>query len=70
MFQAPHDKWGHPLNSKLIQIYTAQNRVGFPTNFFALLNYFRYKVCALCKGARGYRCSTRVQLHGPHRTPI
>ena len=26
-------------------------------------------MCALCKGARGYRRSTRVQLHGPHKTP-
>jgi len=69
MMQALHDKWGHPSNSKFIQIYRAQNRVGFPTNFLALLNRFRCKVCALCKGARGYRCSTRVELHGPHKTP-
>jgi len=68
MLQALHDKWGHPSNSKLIQIYRAQNRVGFPTNFLALLNCFRCKVCAFCKGAREYRRSTRVQLHGPHKT--
>jgi len=42
--------------------------VGFPTNFLALLNHFRCKVCALCKGARGYQRSTRVQLHRPHKT--
>ena len=69
MIQALHDKWGHPSNSKFVQIYRAQNRVGFPTNFLVLLNRFRCKVCALCKGARGYRRSTRVQLHGPHKTP-
>jgi len=67
MLQALHDKWGHPSNSKLIQIYRAQNRVRFPTNFLALLNCFRCKVCAFCKGAREYRRSTRVQLHGPHK---
>ena len=66
--QTLHDKWGHPFNSKSIQIYRAQTRVGFPTNFLALLNRFRCKVCALCKGTRGYRRSTRVQLHGPHKT--
>ena len=60
MMQALHDKWGHPSNSKFIQIYRAQNRVGFPTNFLALLNRFRCKVCALCKGARGYRRSTHL----------
>ena len=43
--------------------------MGFPLNFLALLNRFRCKVCALCKGARDYRRSTRVQLHGPHKTP-
>ena len=43
--------------------------MGFTTNILALLNRFRCKVCALCKGARGYRHSTRVQLHGPHKTP-
>ena len=47
MMQALHDKWGHPSNSKFVQIYRAQNRVGFLTN----------------------RRSTRVQLHGPHKTP-
>jgi len=69
MMQALHNKWGHPSNSKFVQIYRAQNRVGFPTNFLALLNRFCCKVCARCKGARGYRRSTRVQLHGPHKTP-
>jgi len=68
MMQALHDKSGHPSDSKFVQIYRAQNRVGFSTNFLALLNHFRCKVCALCKGARGYRRSTRVQLHGPHKT--
>jgi len=67
--QALRDKWGHPSNSKFVQIYRAQNRVGFPTNFLVLLNRFRCKVCALCKGTRGYRRSTRVQLHGLHKTP-
>ena len=47
--QALYDKWGHPSNSKFAQIYRAQNRVGFPTNFLVLLNRFRCKVCALCK---------------------
>ena len=69
MMQALHDKWCHPSNSKFIQIYKSQHRVGFPTNFLALLNRFRCKVCALCKGARGYRRSARVQLKGPHKTP-
>jgi len=68
MLQALHDKLGHPFNSKFIQIYRAQNRVGFPTNFLTLLNRIRCKVCALCKGVRGYRRSTRVQLHGPQKT--
>jgi len=67
--QALHDKWGHPSNSKFVQIYRNKNRVGFPINFLALLNRFRCKVCALYKGARGYWHSTRVQLHGPHKTP-
>ena len=49
-------------------MYRAQNKVGVPTNFFALLNRFGCKVRALCKGARGYRRSTRVQLHEPHKT--
>ena len=40
-----------------------------PTNFLVLLNRFRCKVCALCKGARAYRRSMHVQLHGPHKTP-
>jgi len=53
IMQALHDKWCHSSNSKFVQIYRAQNRVGFPTNFLALLNHFRCKVCALCKGARG-----------------
>jgi len=52
MMQALHDKWGHPSHSKFIQIYRAQNRGGFPTNFLALLNSFRCKVCALCKRSR------------------
>ena len=71
MIHALHDKWGHPSNSKFVQIYRAQSRVGFPTNFLVLLNCFpsRCKVCALCKGTRGYRRSTRVKLHGPHKTP-
>ena len=56
-------------HTKFVQIYRAQNRVGFPTNFLALLNRFCCNVCALCKGTRGYRRSTRVQLHGPHKTP-
>ena len=49
----------------------AQNRVGFPSNFLVLLNRLRCKVCTLCKGARGYQRSTRVQLHGlhTHKTP-
>jgi len=40
---------GHPSNSIFIQIYRAQNRVEFPTNFLALLNRFRCKLCALLK---------------------
>jgi len=44
MLQALHDKCGHPSNSKFIQIYKEQNRVGFPANFLALLNQFRCKV--------------------------
>jgi hypothetical protein len=66
--QALHDKCGHDSNAKFILIYRAQNRVGFPTNFLALLNRFRCKVCALCKGARGYQRSTRGQLQGLHKT--
>jgi len=60
MMQALHDKWGRPSNSKFVQIYRAQNRVGFPTSFLALLDRFCCKVCALCKGVRGYQRSTRV----------
>jgi len=70
MLQALHDKWGRTSNSKFIQIYRAHSSVGFPTNFLAVLNRFRCKVYALCKGARGYRRSTRVQLHGPHKTLV
>ena len=68
MMQALHDKWGIPSNPKFIQIYRTQNRVGFSTNFLSMLNRFRCKVCALCKGARGYQHSTHLQLHGPHKT--
>jgi len=50
MLQALHNKWDHPSNSKFIQIYTSQNRVGFHIDFLALLNRFRCKVCAQCKG--------------------
>ena len=69
IMQALHDKCGHDSNAKFILIYRAQNRVGFPTNFLALHNRFCCKVCALCRGARGYRRSTCVQLHGPHKKP-
>jgi len=67
MMKALHDKWGIPSNPKFIQIYRTQHRVGFPTNFLSMLNRFRCKVCALCKGAQGYRSSTRLQLHGLHK---
>jgi len=49
MIQALHDKWGHPSDSKFVQIYRAQNRVGFPINFLVLLNRFRCKVFAHVK---------------------
>jgi len=59
---------GASSNTKFVQIYRAQNIVGFPTNFFTLFNRFRCKARALCKGARGYCRSTCMQLHGQHNT--
>ena len=65
--QVLHDKWCHPSNSKFLQIYKSRNGIGFPNNFKALLSRFRCRVCALCKGARRYRRSTRMQVKGSHQ---
>jgi len=34
MMQVLHDKWGYPSDSKFVQIYRAQNRVGVLSNFW------------------------------------
>eukprot|EP00961_Rhodomonas_salina_P012369 166632-Rhodomonas_salina.1 len=34
---------------------------GFPPGFLAELKHFRCKVCAICKGARVYKHTKRVQ---------
>jgi hypothetical protein len=61
LMQVVHDKWGHPSNTKMERIVRYYKSKGFPTGFLKQLKNFKCKTCALCKGARVYKHTKRVQ---------
>eukprot|EP00961_Rhodomonas_salina_P012370 166633-Rhodomonas_salina.1 len=61
IMQLLHELWGHPSNTKMESIICYYKGKGFPPGFLAELKHFRCKVCAICKGARVYKHTKRVQ---------
>eukprot|EP00961_Rhodomonas_salina_P110125 1482241-Rhodomonas_salina.1 len=59
--QLLHDEWLHPSNNKLDATVQHYKRKGFPPGFLKALKKFRCKVCTICKGARVYKHTKRVQ---------
>lgn len=55
-----HNKWCHPSNTKMEEIYKYYRQKGFPKGFLEALKTFRCKICDLCKGARNYRTTKRM----------
>eukprot|EP00961_Rhodomonas_salina_P129529 1744497-Rhodomonas_salina.1 len=51
----------HQSNTKMEQIVLYDKSRGFPPGFLKELKHFKCKVCALCKGARVYKHTKRVQ---------
>eukprot|EP00961_Rhodomonas_salina_P080292 1080045-Rhodomonas_salina.1 len=49
IMQLLHDRWSHPLNSKMETIMQYYKTCGFPPGFLAELKHFKCKACTLCK---------------------
>ena len=59
--QMIHEAWGHPGNSKLLQIYKKHGPKNFPIDFSRALPKFSCQVCAVCKGSRSYRHTAKFK---------
>ena len=59
--QVYHNAWGHPSNSVFARIVRHRKGKGFPRHFQRTLRKFTCRVCGICKAARTYRRSKRVE---------